>query len=104
MSKQISSERKVAAPASLNVSRPATDVHSEAATGHKVEEQARTINSDELTRRGYVDTSNHLNGGIMQPRSHPVTKLEIADEQLNDDKGHNDSRCRLGSPKISKTL
>lgn len=88
----------MAAPAGLNVSRPATDVHSEATTGHKAEEQARTINSDELTRCGYVDTSNHLNGHIMQPRSHPVTQMEIAGEQPNNDKGLNDSRCRLGSP------
>ena len=55
---------------------------------HKVEEQAKTINSDEeLTRRGYVDTSNHLKGDIMQPRSQPVTQLEIAEEQPNKEKG-----------------
>ena len=72
---------------------------------HKVEEQAKTINSDEeLTRRGYVDTSNHLKGDIMQPRSQPVTQLEIAEEQPNNEKGQNDSRCLLGSPQLSKTL
>ena len=85
--------------ANLNVSRPALDVHSEATTRNKVvEEQARTVNSDDLTRLDYVDTSNHLNGDIMQPRSQPITKLEMADEQPNNEKGLNDSRCLQGSP------
>ena len=40
----------------------------------------------------------------MQPRSQPVTQLEIAEEQSNNEKGQNDSRCLLGSPQHSKTL
>ena len=52
-----------------NMERP------EATTNADMQEELSegALHSGNLSRRGYIDTSNHLNGDIMLPRSHNPT-------------------------------